>query len=290
MLGSILPGFRDLRTPLVTGYLYLVAVWLLAGESRILPHEPTNTFQARLQDLANELDRVTTFAAVSLAAYLVGSIFSTISIGTLDRLGWHGTTERRALFEVNRWLHSKIGTLVNKGASVQKLFNEQALPKDVLNDLRQARLDSDGRWEGIELAIDEVDPEEYDAARKHWVRDENETQAEAIAEVAINEIRFREFDALVTEIQQKQPALWNEYDRLRSEAELRFGIVPPLALIVFIAVFQWSPIALLLLLVPFVLVVQGLTLSGGARAKVWTSLASEFVDSPTVKQIQAVTA
>jgi hypothetical protein len=32
MLAQILPGFRDFRAPLVTGYLWLLAAWILLGK------------------------------------------------------------------------------------------------------------------------------------------------------------------------------------------------------------------------------------------------------------------
>lgn len=32
MISHLLPGFRNIRTPLATGYLYLLLLWLWVGE------------------------------------------------------------------------------------------------------------------------------------------------------------------------------------------------------------------------------------------------------------------
>jgi len=74
VLASLLPGLRDLRTPLATGYLWLVTLWLLVHE-----HLPTSAATASgptkssLQ-LADLVGKATVLAAFSFIAYLVGSI------------------------------------------------------------------------------------------------------------------------------------------------------------------------------------------------------------------------
>lgn len=42
MLAQILPGYRDFRTPLVTGYQWIVVLWILVGMplARIAPLPP----------------------------------------------------------------------------------------------------------------------------------------------------------------------------------------------------------------------------------------------------------
>ena len=48
MLANILPGFRDLRTPLVTGYVYAFSLWICLGKNRIIPDEPDSQFLKRV--------------------------------------------------------------------------------------------------------------------------------------------------------------------------------------------------------------------------------------------------
>jgi hypothetical protein len=73
MLVSLLPGLRDLRTPLATGYLYFLLAWAALGRDRVLPEAP-NRFLARLFDLSTILGTSVTIASLSFAAYLLGSI------------------------------------------------------------------------------------------------------------------------------------------------------------------------------------------------------------------------
>jgi hypothetical protein len=40
MISHLLPGFRNIRTPLATGYLYLLLLWLWVGE--LIPTSETD--------------------------------------------------------------------------------------------------------------------------------------------------------------------------------------------------------------------------------------------------------
>src|SRR3954471_461558 len=76
MLASLLPGLRDLRTPLATGYLWLVALWLLVHQ-----YVPKSVFDASgpirsLYQLGALAGTTACLAAVSFVAYLVGSMLS----------------------------------------------------------------------------------------------------------------------------------------------------------------------------------------------------------------------
>lgn len=287
ILASVLPGFRDLRTPLITGYLYLVLLWLLVGSDQLLPDDPSNTFQTRLQELSDQLDRVTQFAAVSVAAYLVGSIFSTLTVAIFTRLSSSSFAEARAFFDVQRWLGDQTAQILTKETSIGRIFNEQALPKDVLERLSDARDSANERWDAKEANVDNVDPADLKDAERDWQRDESSRQAVDLAKVVEQEIQHREFETLVTNLQSDQPAMWNEYDRMTSEADLRFSISLPLLAIAVVAAHQWSVVALLGVSIPIALVVQGLVFRGTARAKVWFALTSNKIQSPTIAQIRS---
>ena len=74
-LSQILPAVRQVRAPVVGGYLWLLAGWLRWSES--VP-EPANAQENRywhaMARLVDELGAVGAFAAVSVTAYLVGSL------------------------------------------------------------------------------------------------------------------------------------------------------------------------------------------------------------------------
>jgi hypothetical protein len=75
MLASLLPGVRHVRTPLIAGYLYFLAVWLLLGPDRLVPGAGGDTVaEHRLANAIDLAGRGGTLAALSVAAILLGSL------------------------------------------------------------------------------------------------------------------------------------------------------------------------------------------------------------------------
>lgn len=73
LLTSILPGLRDVRTPLACGYMWLIAAWL--AFANYLPHtRPNAGITASIWDLGGHVGKAATLAAVTFAAYLIGAI------------------------------------------------------------------------------------------------------------------------------------------------------------------------------------------------------------------------
>lgn len=72
MLTSLLPGIRELRTPLASGYLWLLNAWVIFGEY-VPRHQPTAGPIAGLWDLFSYAGKGALFAATTFIAYLVGS-------------------------------------------------------------------------------------------------------------------------------------------------------------------------------------------------------------------------
>ncbi|WP_330475802.1 hypothetical protein [Terrabacter sp. C0L_2] len=79
MLTSVLPGFRKVRTPLVTGYLYCAVLWLIFG-SELIPDGRDHGFTGKIAELFERLGPTAVTAALSVTAYLMGS--------TLIITGW----------------------------------------------------------------------------------------------------------------------------------------------------------------------------------------------------------
>jgi hypothetical protein len=79
ILANALPGFRDLRSPVIAGYLWLLVGWVLLSPD--IDSRPENAVAASLYDLANKLGKVGTAVAVSVAAYLVGSVSQELTNG-----------------------------------------------------------------------------------------------------------------------------------------------------------------------------------------------------------------
>jgi hypothetical protein len=72
----LLPGLRDVRTPLAVGYLWFLVAWLVFAQD--LPYESASpgSFVAGLAGLQGLLGGGAVVAAVSFSAFLVGSVVS----------------------------------------------------------------------------------------------------------------------------------------------------------------------------------------------------------------------
>lgn len=78
-----MPGLREIRGPLVAGYLWLFAAWL-ALEDRLPTSKSNETFE-RLWNLADSVGPIALAATASVAAYLIGSLLSAIFAAALKR-------------------------------------------------------------------------------------------------------------------------------------------------------------------------------------------------------------
>lgn len=81
-LGQFLPGFRRVRAPLFSGYLWLFAAWLLLGEG--LPKADEEVY-VRVFEMAEAVGPVGLAIVASVAAYLLGSLVQAViaSLGYL---------------------------------------------------------------------------------------------------------------------------------------------------------------------------------------------------------------
>ena len=74
LLASAVPGLRDLRAPLVAGYLWLLVAWLALSPSTPLTDHAGSHVSSSLVDLAQTIGTLATGAALSVLAYVLGAI------------------------------------------------------------------------------------------------------------------------------------------------------------------------------------------------------------------------
>jgi hypothetical protein len=86
------------------------------------------------------------------------------------------------------------------------------------------------------------------------------------------------------------PHLWDEYDQLRSEAEFRYSVVPPLVLIVLVGALTWTPLAVLLLIVPAVLAWQGFLSEQASINSIMDVIDAGIVTPPVVEALHRLAA
>lgn len=211
MLTTILPGLRELRTPLATGYLWLVAIYLSVAE--LLPDKDADSFLiGQLYSLGGQLGTPTVLGILSFVAYLVGSVTtieypnSGFSAVPLSRGNIGGRFRRYVLeyldnsnAEVDEQYQQTILTLVE--AAMKRTANGYAAVMDAIN-----------------MPMDIRPRDNFGPQITLWIR---------------GTIRD-EVTVIEKNIQNDKLALWDEYDRERAEASFRASIVGPLA-VIFIA-------------------------------------------------------
>lgn len=107
ILASALPGFRELRAPLVAGYLWLVLLWILNRPD--IHNRPANAVAATVYDLAKDVGPIWTALGASVAAYLIGSVSQALS-SVLSQV----VSAVLPMFPVEAWRFDDLGEVARK--------------------------------------------------------------------------------------------------------------------------------------------------------------------------------
>jgi hypothetical protein len=216
MLASLLPGLRDVRTPLTVGYLWLFTAWLVFGEHVPKSRPSGNGLVAQLFDLGGLLGKVAPIAALSFIAYLLGALL-TIPVESrfisrlLTKIGNYSIDTRLTTDEYNR---RQIDLAVE--------FAEQVrLSRETKQQLEISA--SDAR------ALDRLGIN-YQSADAHGPDDLVLTDSALY--LRANDLRAR----LLIANQQ----MYGEYDRLAAEASFRVNMTLPLMALGFLIVSDFN--------------------------------------------------
>ena len=273
MLTSLLPGLRDFRTPFVTGSLYLLLVWIVFDGEDMLPDEDTtNTFMQRIYDLSVLLGDTATLAAVSLAAYLLGSLCVVRS------------NPFRKVVPPREQMH----VLVSERVGIRFRRSSSGLSKEPLWRWQASPLPN--RLKDLLLAVEEPDvvftlPGTRDPNARIAVYPSGVGDWRTFADAILNAIEG-ELEDLATRLQIEREAIYNDYDRLRSEAELRYSIVIPLFLLVGAAAGLGHRLAAVGVILPIVLGYQGWRNQQAAETKVWQNLVAGQITSSILTGVE----
>jgi hypothetical protein len=143
MLASLLPGLRDVRTPLTVGYLWLFIGWAWFGDKFPRTRPPGHGLVARLFDLHAVVGTPATTAAVSFLAYLLGALLTipveSRAVSTvLHRVGRLSPGARRAAATYDAYLATAYNQVEGQPTAVA--FDEFASNFDVSEPDLRARL------------------------------------------------------------------------------------------------------------------------------------------------------
>jgi hypothetical protein len=292
---SLLPGVREIRTPLLAGYVWLAAAWI-ALHSHF--HARATPSSVRALVTGGSGQKLIAAGAVSFAALLLG-----IAAGGCYSVASH--LIRRFQRPVDpvagflRWrpiqaaMSTGIGRL-ETGPTKTGLQTLNLLAVERVRAIEKTlrRGGHDLRELAFSLFLDDTEDDDRDARMadpvRHGLANVSLTNVrEAIAAWTVIRI-LDERELLARRLVGNDPALFSEFDRLRSEAEFRVGITPPLLTLALVASFVWSWWIALALLVCPVLVNEGIRRADAAGDLLVDALVLDKVNAPAFERITRV--
>lgn len=236
MLAQILPGFRDFRTPLVTGYLWLLSLWILLGKP-IPTKARKDGLMGMMNALGEYLSPLLVVGVLSFAAYLVGVLLAVdikVVSHLVQRYGW---TTRRGLTAKGR---PKLK--LTRNANVQDY--ERLVGTSSGSTMRRLLWDAFKRvekrevpWETIYREYD-IDFPEGEKEKEYQTRasgnpDEVDVLKRKdglrfVAPILLSDMEA-EIPTMATKLQEKNKDLYDAYSKDKAEAEFRLSVALPIA-------------------------------------------------------------
>lgn len=221
VLASALPGLREIRGPVIAGYMWLIFAWVVVGPD--LSARPEGEFLGALYDLGTEVGPLGIAAATGVFAYLLGSVSSELTESLLRAPVVHGVLAV-----------SMGGHFGRYGAGEERI--------------RELSRQGQERIEATMLAT-------IHANQEVWLREQEEDLGNRAADA---QLRLEtELSTPATLLVANQPELFAEVDRIRAEGKLRIAVIPPAIALIIVAAFQGLPLSLLALLPVAVWMHQG---------------------------------
>lgn len=228
ILSSLLPGVREIRAPLIGGYLWLCTVWLAVGPSLPPRAETTGVVQDVLE-LADRVPGWVVFAVLSVVAYLIGTLVEDLVRLARDKqratanieYPWEG---KRPLAKASPPSDTSLQLLVS-----ERVRAAQGTLKTVGEDLSDLP----------EVLIRE-EQSYYDASGgATWHDDEDMRESQLTA--ALHGQTLRELSLVRFRLMGDEPVLYGNVDRTRAEAELRLAVAVPLFAIGIVLALRTGP-------------------------------------------------
>ena len=316
MLSALLPGVREFRTPLVAGVLWTACLWLLFGES-VVDSEATQDFADRFADL--RVPDTVWLGGAALLIYLIGGLL----VVRESPFAWFSQRYRQRIYyylvrldqagrepetEPEYQPKPPNARLLRLWHSPRIRFNRNLVRAWASRDLQEGP-----DW-GSSDSIDAFLHNEYRILETagqlpvmqtsmggctapigfHGLYDAKTVPAQMhesnyLGQVFVDEIK-RERPAVETRIQMQFPEVYAEIDRWKVEGELRLTVFWPLILLSILLAFVWTPLAIVLLALPFFLVRDGFGRLRQASEKTWGAFTAGEVSSPIYDALKSAKA
>jgi hypothetical protein len=290
VLSSVLPGLRELRAPLAAGYLWLATLWLIFAADLPSAREFDRGPFGRFVDIGGLLSGLGSAVALSVAAYVIGSV--AIDIQSLVGVYWNRwasqmITEPRAFREqpVVQRPRRTTSMALSPGAlglaitALQRL--EPYLTDRVTYEVARSSNEKPDmiRWEAHEWAERMVSADDRDAASSSELFGDVRSAAK---ELDLSTPRKRWIDwidrnreLLKTRLLDLSSALHTEVDRPDAEATFRMALWPPLVVALAYLAATNSPWWLAGLAFPAAVAAQWIALRRRANDALITAIAAK---------------
>ena len=275
MFANLLPGLRELRAPLVAGYLWLATAWFLFGDRFAADSSQTTPQLRQVYRLFEFLGRPATLAALTVVAYLIGLVSLSMTEGL--RRGARWIASYGSLF--GRWRrrgsNRRVGELLRDTTVLQPAqrvvlarLDRRLLKDAAFRDELRARVDQAivpaqrELWVQLQtlhraLTDDERSTFSVNACRSPFPLPfvlDAEVNSELQRSYSLRQellLRFvdlelyvqgavREVEELPARLLKGAPEVFAAYDRLRAEAEFRNAVALPLTALLVTFTATWS--------------------------------------------------
>lgn len=279
MLVTLLPGVREIRTPLAVGYTWLLALWLAIGH-RIPEPDQASGLVADVYRLAHATGLVATGIAVSVGAYIVGVIATklglslTYAVGDAIRRTPAGAItpghnrEKRATGAIVYLVVTHLAERLSEDEAFRGKVIEQLIADPPLDSPAETNAD----WEGLLLAS---------LWDRHWAI-RRTVEVENVAA----QLRADQFGILWRLRGVSDPAAL-EHDRLQAEGDFRIAMFGPLAAVCIVTAIRWSPWFLLAFPLLITLIYVGVAARTEAEESLAAALGSGRVIDPALARLDA---
>jgi hypothetical protein len=287
-LASLLPGLRDLRSPLAGGALWLLFIWLLVhgwvgDTATLLSYWPL----APLAEVFKEAGPVGLSLAIGFAAYLLGAVLVepvvTLTTRTIlnsavrkveclphrtilrksSLLGWLGLASAvSSCEEQTKLYYSSLLAKIAVGAP------DMPRPPEVLHENLVSVSPRDDAWRTLRgmKAKDATHPD----------------TAEAFVAITV----WKQLDRTADRLLVGAPSLYDIVDRIKGEAEFRFAITLPLSALVALMAYRLSPVWWSALILTSWLVIAGIRMMGAYARRIIDGWATGVVTPPAIERIE----
>ncbi len=279
LFSSLVPGLREVRAPLISGYLWLLCAWLLFEPA--VPSPQDNEIYERLVAVGEIVGPLGLAVTASVAAYLIGSL-----IQSAVRWGWRQMTRDLGPLRFDEEQHELFDDLASSDKpldigiilKVADPFHEVSLGRPFLSDTSMAS----SVWEiadreliesfrQLQLVVRAIQRRVRASAvcsfgmhARTPVVQLNMPASEGLAQVEYviphllpSRDILGQVSLLQTRLIEEAEATGAQIERLHAEADFRFTIAPSLCALALILAVGASPLWLISLVVPAALIAQG---------------------------------